>query len=273
MRPALREIGWLGNMADRGRQRSGGRGVSLGLAVAVALAATSALAASASAAGVHATVAPISGVANGYLVVVKNEEAEKTPGETEISAGEAAASNVAPSTCTWNQPLAGAIGCPQIPAGGTLELCYTGDEVTSVQIFYVPAPVVSFSKAGPVGSCPVAGFNPSKGGGGGGSNEGNNQPAASFTLGKAKANAKKGTATLNIDVPGPGSLKLSGKGVKSSTKNATAAGTVGLPVKASGKAAKNLAKNGKVTVKVTVTFTPTGGTASKLTKTVKLLEN
>ena len=39
-------------------------------------------------------------------------------------------------------------------------------------------------------------------------------PSNSFTLGEAKRNKKKGTATLAVEVPNPGELALAGKGVK-----------------------------------------------------------
>lgn len=259
-------------MSGQGEQNRVRRSAGFGLAFVVALMSLLALASAASAGGIGATVASISGVENGYLLTVKNEGSESTEGVMLISQGNGPASNVAPGTCTWNQPVPGTIGCPKLAAGATIQVCYIGGAPESVTFFEAGAPNVTPAKAGPVGSCPVAGFNPPAGGGGGSNGGNGNQSAEGPKLGKAKTNAKNGTATLNVNVPEAGTVKLTGKGVKSSTKTATAPGAIGMPVKATGKTAKHLAKNGKVTVNVTVTFTPTGGTPSKLTKTVKLLE-
>lgn len=96
----------------------------------------------------------------------------------------------------------------------------------------------------------------------------------SFTLGKATVKKKKGTALLPVTVPGPGTLALSGGGIKAKTaggpvavRSVVAAGTVSLKVKATGKKGKTLNSRGKVKVTPKITYTPTGGdTASKSTK-------
>jgi subtilisin-like proprotein convertase family protein len=92
-----------------------------------------------------------------------------------------------------------------------------------------------------------------------------------FTFGKLKRNAKKGTATLYVNVPGPGQLALSGKKVKAAKKAAAKAGPVALPIKAKGKALGVLADAGSVKFGVKVTFTPSGGSPLTLPKRVKLL--
>jgi hypothetical protein len=105
----------------------------------------------------------------------------------------------------------------------------------------------------------------------------------SFTFGKVKDNKKKGTATLAVNVPGPGTLSLTGKGVKAQrpareatqSSTVTAAGTVKLLVKPQGKAKKRLNKKGKVKVAVSVTYTPTGdvpGDPNTQTDKVKLVK-
>jgi len=87
-------------------------------------------------------------------------------------------------------------------------------------------------------------------------------PSNVIKKGKLKLNKKKGTAKLKVTVPGPGVLSTAlKKKVKKTTVNATAAGTVTLPLKAIGKGLKTLNKNGKLKLKLPVTFTPTGGTA------------
>jgi hypothetical protein len=108
-------------------------------------------------------------------------------------------------------------------------------------------------------------------------------PSNADTLGKVKLNKNKGTATLAVNVPGPGTLSLTGKNVKTQrpardatvSKTVSAAGTVKLLVKPKGKAKTKLNKTGKAKVKVTVTYTPTGdapGVPNTQTKTVKLIK-
>jgi hypothetical protein len=104
-----------------------------------------------------------------------------------------------------------------------------------------------------------------------------------FGLGKLKKNKKKGTAKLTVDVPGPGTVSLGGKGVKAqrprsgeritAAKAVTEAGTVTFPIKAKGKKKSKLNSTGKVKLKVNVTYTPAGGAADTETKPVKLVDN
>lgn len=108
-------------------------------------------------------------------------------------------------------------------------------------------------------------------------------PSNAFTLGKAKRNASRGTATLSVTVPGPGGLQLSGKDVKAqkagdptgATESVTAAGTVKLVVRAKGKAKRKLDATGAVGIRAKVTYTPTGdypGTPSSHAKKLKLVK-
>lgn len=91
-----------------------------------------------------------------------------------------------------------------------------------------------------------------------------------FTIGKPTLNKKKGTATLNIDLPGPGSVSLSGKSVASQELTAAAVGTVALTVKPTGKAKGKLAKKGKLKIGFEVAYTPTGGAQGTQQKSIKL---
>jgi hypothetical protein len=100
-------------------------------------------------------------------------------------------------------------------------------------------------------------------------------PSNSFTFGEVKRNKKKGTATLSVEVPNPGTLVLGGKGVKGASAGAAvvskavgAPGTVKLLIRAKGKQAKRLKRQGKLGLKAKITYTPTGGAAS--TQTLKL---
>ena len=207
-----------------------------------------------------ATVAPIDSAATGnYLLTVTNT------GEQQIqffifSGGNGAA--ISPGTCSYNQPVAGAIGCPGIAPKSSLQVCYTGESASQVTPFFPEASVVPFAPAlvGTVGSCPVAGFNPpaktvpSTGSESGKGGSKGNSTAPAFNLGKTKAHAKNGSATLSVNVPAAGKVKLSGKGVKGATVNAKAAGAVNLTVKASGKAAQKAAS--KIRLRITFLTTP-----------------
>lgn len=88
---------------------------------------------------------------------------------------------------------------------------------------------------------------------------------------------KKGKIILPIELPGPGGIKISGKGLarqggasKAGTFARTfdAAGTVKLPLKLSRKKLQRVAAKGKGGLRLTVTFTPVGGEPG--TQTVKL---
>ena len=89
------------------------------------------------------------------------------------------------------------------------------------------------------------------------------KPSNTFTFGVVGRNKRKGTATLGVIVPGPGTLALGGQGVKAQqaagavgSKSVKAAGTVNLLVKATGKAKGKLSRTGKATVAPSVTYTP-----------------
>jgi hypothetical protein len=99
-------------------------------------------------------------------------------------------------------------------------------------------------------------------------------PSSAFTLGTVRKN-KKGTATVSVTVPGPGTLALSGKGVKAQRASragtsVAAAGTVALPIKAKGKKLRKLKRTGKVKAAFSVTYTPNGGQPNTQPGNVKL---
>jgi hypothetical protein len=101
-------------------------------------------------------------------------------------------------------------------------------------------------------------------------------PSNLFTLGDAKFNKKKGTATITVDVPNPGELAISGKGVKSAGAAHASATTVNAPgaaqllIRAKGKKKRKLNETGKVKLNLAITYTPTGGDASTQSTKVKL---
>jgi hypothetical protein len=100
-----------------------------------------------------------------------------------------------------------------------------------------------------------------------------------FSFGKLKRNLSKGTATLSVDVPGPGALALRGKGLKPqrstggtalASKDVDAAGKVKLTIRARGAKKAKLNRIGKVRVKARVTFTPTGGLSASQSRQIRL---
>jgi virginiamycin B lyase len=98
------------------------------------------------------------------------------------------------------------------------------------------------------------------------------QPPSEFSFGKVKKNKRQGTAKLTVNVTAPGTLDLAGKGIKPASKEAPAAGTVKLTIRANGNKKAKLNDKGKTTVKPEVTYTPTGGTPSTEDKKIKLVK-
>jgi hypothetical protein len=73
--------------------------------------------------------------------------------------------------------------------------------------------------------------------------------------------SKKFKIVLPIELPGPGGIKVSGKGLARApaTRTVSEAGTVKLPLKLAAKKLRRLEVKGGGGLKVTVTFTPVGG--------------
>jgi hypothetical protein len=94
-------------------------------------------------------------------------------------------------------------------------------------------------------------------------------PTNTFTLGAVTRRKKKGTATISVDVPNPGQLVASGKGVAGAVA-AAGPGPVQLPIRAKGSKKRKLNRTGKVRVAPSVTFTPTGGDPGTQATTLKL---
>lgn len=96
------------------------------------------------------------------------------------------------------------------------------------------------------------------------------EPDNGFAITKKKRKKQRGTAVLTVDVPNPGELALSGRGVKKAAadragtaKTVLAAGSVKLKVKAKGKKKKRLKRTGKVKVKPKLTYTPDFGESNR----------
>jgi len=96
-------------------------------------------------------------------------------------------------------------------------------------------------------------------------------PDNAFRLGNAKRNKKRGTATLTVNVPNPGELALSGKGVRTgAAKSIPAAGEADLLIKAKGKTGRKLKLTGQATVTPRITYVTTGGNPSTQSMALKL---
>jgi PKD domain len=83
-----------------------------------------------------------------------------------------------------------------------------------------------------------------------------------FTIGKLKKNRRKGTATLTVTIPEPGTLVASGRGIRKATVRSAKAGTVKVPLKAAGKGRKALNRKGRLKARLKVAYSPDGGDAN-----------
>jgi hypothetical protein len=93
-----------------------------------------------------------------------------------------------------------------------------------------------------------------------------------FSLLKPKRHKKKGTATLPVDVPGPGTLKLKSNGIRRETKDVIGFGEAKLAVKSKGKKKRLLRREGKAKVRAHVTFTPASGGHEAASEKIKLVK-
>jgi hypothetical protein len=90
-------------------------------------------------------------------------------------------------------------------------------------------------------------------------------PVNTFTLRATTRNKKRGTATLNLNLPNPGDLTASGKDAKFASASraviskAVGAGPAQLLIKAKGQQRATLSATGRVKLKVSIVYTPTGG--------------
>ena len=99
------------------------------------------------------------------------------------------------------------------------------------------------------------------------------EPSNVLSIGTVTRNRKKGTATLNITTPNPGTLAVGGKGAiaKVAAADATVpAGPVRVKVRAKGKRAATLNQTGKVKLSLAITFTPSSGAPATQSLKVKL---
>lgn len=93
-------------------------------------------------------------------------------------------------------------------------------------------------------------------------------PSHSFSV--RVGGVKSGKAVLGVQVPGAGSVAVSGKLVRAVRGNAGAAGTVSLVLKLTGAGRRALGKSSghRLSVKLTIVFKPLGGSAGTTHKTI-----
>ena len=98
------------------------------------------------------------------------------------------------------------------------------------------------------------------------------RPSNSFTLSRPKLNKRNGTAGLSATVPGPGTLVLTGRGIKRFTRFVGRAGPVKLTIKGQPRTQRRLGRTGRAPVTVRVTYTPSGGDPNTKSRTLTLME-
>src|SRR6266540_4750247 len=91
-----------------------------------------------------------------------------------------------------------------------------------------------------------------------------------FGFRELKLDRSRGTARLGVKVPGPGRLRLRGKGVKSVQRHPEAAGIISLPIRPRYGTRRVLNQEGKARVQVRVTYEPTNGGPHTKTKRIEL---
>jgi hypothetical protein len=90
--------------------------------------------------------------------------------------------------------------------------------------------------------------------------------ATTFRIGRTRGSTSR--VTVRVLTLGPGRLRVSGRGLKTTTRRAKRATTYTLKARLSRSSRRTLAKKGRVTVRVRVRFTPASG--DTVSKTVKL---
>jgi hypothetical protein len=93
-----------------------------------------------------------------------------------------------------------------------------------------------------------------------------------FRFGELKRDLRRGTASLEVKVPGPGNLRVGGKQIEAAGERPATAGTVSVPIRPRGRARRALNREGEVRVRVHVAYTPTNGGTNAKVKRIELRE-
>jgi hypothetical protein len=98
-------------------------------------------------------------------------------------------------------------------------------------------------------------------------------PTVDFSFGKVKRNKKRGTATLTVILPEPGSLDLHGtKKVKGQSDPVAAGGGVQLVIKPLHITKRKLRHRGRAKVTISITYAPEAGLPSTHNRVITLIE-
>lgn len=96
------------------------------------------------------------------------------------------------------------------------------------------------------------------------------EPSNRFRFGKLRRK-RNGAATLTVEIPGPGRLALSGKGLRNDRREPNRAGRSKLALKPKGSLKRRLADRGRAGVKVKVAYRPEHGSRSERRKRLRLV--
>jgi hypothetical protein len=94
-----------------------------------------------------------------------------------------------------------------------------------------------------------------------------------FTLSRITPDKRHRTAVLDLNLPGPGTVTVTGEGLAPLAASARTAGTLALTIHPTCKLAKTLKTRSKATVILHITYKPSGGTPRTLTEPITLAES
>jgi hypothetical protein len=98
-------------------------------------------------------------------------------------------------------------------------------------------------------------------------------PSNDFSIAGITRDRKQGTATVVVNVSNPGTIAISGKGLKKRpSRNVAVAGTVQFKIASAGTKKRKLEKKGKVTLTPSMTFSPASGEPATMPFTIRLLQ-
>ena len=102
------------------------------------------------------------------------------------------------------------------------------------------------------------------------------KPSNVFGFGKVIHNKRRGTASLPVRVPGPGSVLLGGKGLIARKGPGSAlvlggAGTARLAIVPTGRKERSLMRSGRAKIVARITYVPAGGDPLTKAKKIRLV--
>jgi hypothetical protein len=99
------------------------------------------------------------------------------------------------------------------------------------------------------------------------------EPTNTFSLGGVTRYRNRGTASIEVLVPNPGELTISGTGIRTKSTTYGAPGGSQLLIATAARKRRKLNERGKVKVIPTFTYTPAGGDPRSQSRTVRLKKN